>query len=108
MARTTTRSNFRRCGKSHGNLRIRRQGSAGGHNGLESVTAALATEHFARLRMGIGQPKDKYQVVSYVLEEFTKGERADLDEFVRQASECCLLWVRKGMAKSMDQFNRKR
>ena len=91
-----------------GRLRIRKQGSDGGHNGLESVTLSLGTEKFARLRLGIGQPKDKYQVVNYVLQEFTKEEHNNLDEFIRNASECCLVWLKKGVSKVMDQFNRKR
>ncbi len=91
-----------------GQLRMRRQGSDGGHNGLESVIGKLESNRFARLRMGISQPKDKHEIVKYVLAEFTKEEQAQLDDFIQRASECCLVWLKSGIAKSMDNFNKKR
>lgn len=91
-----------------GQLRLRRQGSDGGHNGLESVILKLESTQFARLRMGIGRPKDKHETVKYVLDKFTGEEMKQLDEFIQSAGECCRMWVKGGTVKAMDQFNRKR
>lgn len=89
-----------------GQLRLRAKGSDGGHNGLASIIEHLGTEGFARLRMGISQPKSKGETVSYVLQVFTVKEKDDLNRFIDQAAECCLLWLKDGVQKAMAKFNR--
>ncbi len=89
-------------------LRLRSKGSDGGHNGLNSVIASLGSEKFSRLRMGIGLPKDGVPTVDYVLQEFTKAEREDLDDYVNEAVDCCLFWLEEGAARAMEKFNQKR
>lgn len=64
-----------------GNIRLRKTGSPGGHNGLKSVEACLGTNHYMRLRMGIGSPGDS-DLADYVLATFTKEELDRLDAFV--------------------------
>jgi len=88
-------------------LRLRTKGSDGGHNGLSSIIRHLDTERFARLRMGVGRPANKKDAVDYVLEEFKKGEKAHLDEFVGEAATCCLTWLKEGASTAMDWHNRK-
>ena len=87
--------------------RIRKKGSDGGNNGLGSVIDHLKTDDFARLRMGIGQPPTKKDTVDYVLEEFKRSEEKHLDDFVDQAAECCLLWLKDGINKAMEKYNRR-
>lgn len=89
-------------------LRLRAKGSDGGHNGLKSVIQRLGTDHFARLRMGIGRPADKNNTIDYVLDEFTKAERAHLNAFIELAVSCCLLCLEGGISRAMDQYNAKK
>lgn len=89
-------------------IRLRPKGSDGGHNGLNSVIQQLGTEEFARLRLGIGAPTGGQDAVDYVLEEFSARERAELDRLINEAADCCLAWLREGVAAAMDQHNRKK
>jgi PTH1 family peptidyl-tRNA hydrolase len=90
-----------------GQVRIRERGSDGGHNGLRSVIESLGTRDFARLRMGIGFSPQGGDTVDYVLGEFQRSEKKELEGFIDQAVECCLVWLREGTRKAMDQFNRR-
>ncbi len=89
-------------------IRLRAKGSDGGHNGLGSVIQNLDTEEFTRLRMGISQPPGKKDTVDYVLEEFTKKEKDQLDGFIGEAVSCCLMWLQEGVSVAMDQYNRRK
>lgn len=91
-----------------GQIKLRAKGSDGGHNGLTSIIEHLASEDFARLRLGIGSPARRDAMVDYVLGKFTTKEKKDLDNFVNEAVECCLLWLRDGINKAMGQFNKKK
>lgn len=91
-----------------GQLRIRSRGSDGGHNGLNSVSQHLENQGFGRLRLGIGSPDRGADTAEYVLTEFGREERKKLDDFVERATECCLVWLKEGMSKAMDQFNNRR
>ena len=88
-------------------IRLKSKGSDGGHNGLSSVIEHLGTEQFARLRMGIGQPTGKKDMVDYVLEEFKKKEKECLDSFIDETASCCLAWLCEGIDAAMDQYNRR-
>lgn len=90
-----------------GRVRIRERGSDGGHNGLRSVIESLGTRDFARLRMGIGSSSKGGDTVDYVLSRFQGSEKKELEGFIDQAVECCLVWLRDGTRKAMDQFNRR-
>ena len=91
-----------------GKMRLRPEGSAGGHNGLKSMIEHLETREFARLRLGVGSPKHKEAMADYVLGEFTKDEKRCLGSFIQEASECCVAWVKDGMSNAMNQFNRRK
>jgi len=87
-----------------GSIRIRPSGSAGGHNGLQSVIDELGTENFARIRLGIGG-QDEEDKVSYVLQKFSKKELKIVEEVlidVKNAVECC---INKGIEEAMNRFN---
>ncbi len=90
-----------------GQIRIRARGTSGGHNGLRSVIHELGTKEFARLRLGIGGADSKEATVDYVLSGFTSKEKKELNEFVQQAALGCTSWLSEGVAKAMDQFNKR-
>lgn len=69
-----------------GAIRLRTKGSAGGHNGLKSIIAHLGTDEFVRLRMGIGDYRDKEALSNYVLSSFTADELAGLSDFVKRGA----------------------
>ncbi len=87
-----------------GRIRLRAQGSAGGHHGMESIIAALGTNDFARLRIGIGRP-DSREDVNHVLGNFSGDETRMLDETLARAREALETWLREGIVKAMNEFN---
>jgi PTH1 family peptidyl-tRNA hydrolase len=99
-------------------MRLRPDGSHGGHNGLRSIIDHLGEKNFPRLRLGIGVPPSKYTQkgddsqhqlnVDYVLGAFNKEERKELDGFIEEAAECCLMWLREGITMAMERYNRKK
>ena len=76
-----------------GALRFRPQGSSGGHRGLESIEASLATRAFARLRIGVGQPAGP-ELREHVLEGFEPDEEAVMEELIARAAEAVECWAR--------------
>ncbi len=91
-----------------GQLRLRSQGSDGGHNGVSSIIEHLGTDQFPRLRLGISQPHGKKDAVQYVLEEFTSKERKQLPSFILEAGECVNVWLNQGIHKAMDGYNQRK
>jgi PTH1 family peptidyl-tRNA hydrolase len=92
-----------------GRIRMRPEGSYGGHRGLESVIAALGSKEFSRLRIGIDRPlnADEQEISEYVLAPFSKKVKAQLQIVVENACECCQAWVEEGVAAAMNKFNKK-
>jgi len=88
-----------------GKLRLRAKGSDGGHKGLASVIYHLQTQNFPRLRIGIGAPLEKEQVVDYVLSPFNSEEKLKLPEIIDRAVEASLLFITNGIGFAMNQFN---
>ena len=91
---------------SFGRLKIKSSGSSGGHRGLKSIIDSLKMDTFARLRIGIGRPA-LTDVSAYVLSHFSKKEKVTLSELIERASDCCRVWVAKGIYKSMNIFNQR-
>ena len=89
-----------------GRLRIRRGGSAGGHNGLKSIIASLGTDQFPRLRIGVGGGGRK-SLTSHVLGRFTPDEEAVVEAAVQKAIEAVGVFITDGIVAAMNQFNRK-
>ena len=89
-----------------GRIRIRHDGSSGGHNGLESIISQIGSEGFARLRVGIGEKDDKEGLAGYVLSKFTKEELRDLGGIVNSSCQACESWVGYGTEKTMSIFNK--
>jgi PTH1 family peptidyl-tRNA hydrolase len=88
-----------------GKLRLRPGGSSGGHRGLESVAAALGTEVFPRLRIGIGAPPPGVDPVTYVTGAFTPQEEDALKETWDKAAEAIVCFLEKGIHEAMNRFN---
>jgi len=88
-----------------GKLRIRRGGSAGGHNGLDSVIQHLGTEDFPRLRLGVGRPPDGIDMMTYVLAAFRRSEWPVVHEAVARAAQAVETWVYHGVEEAMNRFN---
>jgi PTH1 family peptidyl-tRNA hydrolase len=88
-----------------GSLRLKPQGSSGGHNGLVSLIAALGTEEFARLRMGIGPVPEGMPWRDFVLGKFMSNERAAAEELARQAARAARCWADAGIVEAMNRFN---
>jgi len=87
-----------------GKIRLRGQGSAGGHNGLKDIIQKLGTEQFARLRIGIG--KSPYpDSRNYVLGRFSSEDRKIVEESFEKAAACIKSWLKNGIDKAMTEFN---
>jgi PTH1 family peptidyl-tRNA hydrolase len=85
-----------------GKLRLRRSGSAGGHNGLRDIIAAFGTDEFDRLRVGIGRAGE---TVDHVLSTFKPGERELATEMVAVAADAAERWLTDGIDATMNAFN---
>jgi PTH1 family peptidyl-tRNA hydrolase len=92
------------CSLDLGRIRLRENGSDGGHNGLKSIIAHLNSQNFARLKIGIGNNKD-LDLSDFVLGKFSKTEMVALDKVLETASEAVSVWIESGSEKVMQQFN---
>ena len=90
-----------------GRLRLRAAGGDGGHRGLASVIAALGTEEFARLRLGVGRPPEGGDTADYVLDAFSVDEGATVREMVERGAEAVRTMLREGIEQAMTVFNRR-
>lgn len=88
-----------------GLVRIRPQGSAGGHNGIKSVIAALNTEKFARIKIGIGHPTGERTTVSHVLSPFMPEEREKIDAAVEYLLPAAVCLLTEGVDMAMNRYN---
>jgi PTH1 family peptidyl-tRNA hydrolase len=91
-------------------LQLKNGGGTGGHNGLNSIRESWGEEDYGRLRFGVDKPQGpnaKERVVGHVLGNFSKEEQATLAATITRACEGSEAWVREGMQKAMNQFNRR-
>ena len=88
-----------------GQIKIRKKGGAGSHNGMKSVVENLQTEDFARIRVGIGSPKEKQDAISYVIGAIPEEEIEILNKGVTQAAEAMISILTEGIDKAMNTFN---
>lgn len=93
------------CGK----LRIRRKGSAGGHNGIKSIQQHLGTGDFPRFKIGIGHPeRNASAVIGHVLHRFGKEEQPLIEDAVKQMADAVELWLKGDMDAVMQEYNTKK
>lgn len=89
-----------------GKLRIRRNGSAGGHNGIKSIINHLGSDKFPRIKVGVGaKPHPDYDLADWVLSEFTKAEGKQLRQTVDNACDAIPLMIKGETEKAMSNFN---
>jgi PTH1 family peptidyl-tRNA hydrolase len=88
-----------------GKLRLRRSGSAGGHKGLQSVIDHLRSRQFPRLRLGVGQPPEGIDMMSYVLSPFRRSDRTTVKDLIPRAAQAAEAWVYYGLDEAMNRFN---
>ena len=89
-----------------GRLRIRPEGSDGGHNGMKSIITALGTQDFPRIRVGIGPPAEGGASVPHVLGRFSVEEEVVVTETVRRVAAAVECILEEGIDAAMSQFNR--
>ena len=90
-----------------GQLRIRKQGSAGGHNGVKSIIKCLNTQRFMRIKVGVGEKPKDWDLADFVLGRFTKEEREHLEGAMERAAEAVCYMVNGEVAKAMNEYNKK-
>ena len=90
-----------------GQIRIRKKGSAGGHNGLKNIILHLGHDEFCRVKMGVGEKPDGYDLADYVLGHFSDKEREIMDESITRAAEAVEVMIAEGPDAAMNQFNKK-
>lgn len=88
-----------------GEIKIRKKGGAGSHNGMKSVVAELNSEEFARIRVGIGAPKFKDDSINYVIGAIPEEEMKILDEAVTKAKDAIKSIIKDGIDNAMNKFN---
>ena len=89
-----------------GKIRIRKSGSAGGHNGLKSIIQHLGTDQFPRLKIGVGgKPHPDYDMADWVLGKLQGEDKKAMDEAVRRAADAIECLLRDGIEKAMNKYN---
>ncbi|MBU1124407.1 MAG: aminoacyl-tRNA hydrolase [Candidatus Omnitrophica bacterium] len=88
-----------------GRLKIRAQGSDGGHRGISSIIEELGHNSFCRLRIGIGRPSSRVPVAEYVLGAFSKTQQRELPRIIEEAADCGKNWATDGITKAMNTWN---
>src|SRR5699024_8134821 len=88
-----------------GSIRIRPQGSAGGHNGIKDIIQKLGTNAFPRLRIGIGNDFPKGQQIRYVLSPLSKEQRKLIEPALDKAVDAVFSFVTEGIDPAMNKFN---
>ena len=89
-----------------GRLRIRSEGSAGGHNGIKSIIAELGSQAFPRVKIGVGaKPNPEYDLAAWVLSSFSSREEKDLSFALENAADAALVIIEKGVPEAANRFN---
>jgi PTH1 family peptidyl-tRNA hydrolase len=94
-----------------GRIRLRKSGSSGGHKGMNSIIAALGSDAFSRMRVGIGRPDGVDQtmsedpVINYVLSDFSRQEEAIIKAVIAKVAEAIDFLISEGVEAAMGKFN---
>jgi peptidyl-tRNA hydrolase, PTH1 family len=88
-----------------GSIRLKLGGGDNGHNGLRSITTALGTKDYFRVRIGIGRPPGRMDPADYVLRDFSAAERADLPEILGRAAEATETLLTAGLDAAQREFH---
>ena len=91
-----------------GRIRVRRSGSAGGHNGLKDIIEQLGSEDFPRIRLGVGaKPHEDYDMRDWVLSRFAGKDAETIADAAERAAEAALCYIEKGPDEAMNRYNQK-
>ncbi len=89
-----------------GKLRVRRKGSAGGHNGIKSIIASCGSSEFPRVKIGVGaKPRPDYDLAAWVLGRFSEPDRARFEEALDRAADAVEEIVKNGVESAMNRYN---
>lgn len=88
-----------------GSLRIRKKGSAGGHNGIKNIIAHLGTQEFPRVRVGVGAKPPRLDLADYVLGRFSKGEKELMEQAYQDGAAAAVSMMTEGIDAAMNHFN---
>ena len=91
-----------------GQLRIRKKGSAGGHNGIKNIIAHLGTSTFLRIKVGVGEKPKEYDLADYVLGHFSKEDKEIMKDGYKDAAEAVEMILLGDIEAAMNQFNKKK
>lgn len=90
-----------------GQIRIRKKGSAGGHNGLKNIIAHLGHDSFHRIKMGVGEKPKGYDLADYVLGHFDDADRKIMDDTAKDAAAAIEMVLTEGADAAMNHYNKK-
>lgn len=88
-----------------GKIRIRKKGSAGGHNGIKNIIVQLGTQNFQRIKVGVGEKPKGWDLADYVLGHFSKEDRGLVDDALKRVAGAVELMVQGEVDQAMNQFN---
>lgn len=90
-----------------GQLRLRKKGSAGGHNGIKNIISNLGTDEFMRIKVGVGDKPKNWDLADYVLSRFQEEEEEKIREALKKTSLACETILTKGIDAAMNLYNKK-
>ena len=90
-----------------GKIRIRKKGSAGGHNGIKNIIAQLGTQNFQRIKVGVGEKPKGWDLADYVLGHFTGDDKLEMEDAKDRAAKAAAMMVSGEIEKAMNEYNRK-
>lgn len=91
-----------------GQLRVRGKGSAGGHNGIKNIILHTGSQKFPRVRVGVGQKPEGYDLADYVLGHFSKEDQKTMEEAFKEAGNAAVTIMTEGLDAAMNRFNGKK
>ncbi len=91
-----------------GNIRIRKKGSAGGHNGIKSLIAHTGTQNFMRIKVGVGEKPSGWDLADYVLGHFSDDDNTKIKEIMPDIIQAAVLMLQGDVDKAMNDFNAKK
>lgn len=91
-----------------GNIRVRKKGSAGGHNGVKSIIADIGTQNFMRIKVGVGEKPAGWDLADYVLGRFPESDREAVEAAIEDVQQAAVLMMQGQVDKAMNDFNAKK
>ena len=91
-----------------GNIRVRKKGSAGGHNGIKSIIARCGTQNFMRIKVGVGEKPQGWDLADHVLGRFSTEDRVIVEDAIRDTCSAAVLMMQGDVDAAMNHFNAKK